>query len=227
DEAADPVQQRAQVIERAADVDVRDVDVPVLVRRQRLDKARAFLAGLGVPAPQQAGGAEHAIDAGGAGRHDVLVEHHEGQPAITLQRILRVKVLDRLFLPILQPMVARDGSVVLVGLAVAVLPVVILAGGQPQPREHRLQRNLGPRRPATQEIDDLVAGVVWHPDPFQLTPSVFFSFTCSSISSESTSFFWASLASNMATFFASAWLGREFLRSRAAAPFSNSSLCQR
>jgi hypothetical protein len=43
------VQNAAQVIERPADVDVRDIDVPVLMRGQRLLKARAFLRRLAVP----------------------------------------------------------------------------------------------------------------------------------------------------------------------------------
>jgi hypothetical protein len=42
DVPAAAVQDAAQVVERAADVDVRDVDVPVLVRPERLHEARAL-----------------------------------------------------------------------------------------------------------------------------------------------------------------------------------------
>ena len=44
DEAAVPVQNRAQVVERAARIDVAHVDVPVLVRRVRLVEPRAFFS---------------------------------------------------------------------------------------------------------------------------------------------------------------------------------------
>ena len=40
EETAEPVQNAAQVIERAAEVDVGNVDMPVLVRLQRLLEAR-------------------------------------------------------------------------------------------------------------------------------------------------------------------------------------------
>ena len=43
DGAAVAVEEAAEVVERAGDVDVRDVDVPVLVRPQRLHEARAFV----------------------------------------------------------------------------------------------------------------------------------------------------------------------------------------
>ena len=36
EETTEPIQNAAQVIERAAQVDVRNVDMPVLVRLQRL-----------------------------------------------------------------------------------------------------------------------------------------------------------------------------------------------
>jgi hypothetical protein len=52
----------------------------------------------------------------------VLVDHHEGQPPIPIERMAVVEVHDRLPLPILDPEVARHQRVVLVGLAVPVLP---------------------------------------------------------------------------------------------------------
>ena len=46
DEAAVAVEDADQEVERAGDVQVADVDVPVLVRPQRLDEARAFFEGM-------------------------------------------------------------------------------------------------------------------------------------------------------------------------------------
>ena len=52
DEAAASVQHAAQVVEGAADVEVGDVHVPVLVRLQRLDKAGSFPGGAPFLTPQ-------------------------------------------------------------------------------------------------------------------------------------------------------------------------------
>src|SRR5256885_12396443 len=52
----------SEVVEGAADVEVRDVHVPVLVRQERLDEARPLGGRLGVVALQQPGPLEDAID---------------------------------------------------------------------------------------------------------------------------------------------------------------------
>ena len=84
-ETAPAVQQAAQGVELAGDIDVRDIDMPVLVRAQGLNEAFALGGGLGRVAVEQAGLLENAVDTGGATGDDVLVEHHEGQPAVVLQ----------------------------------------------------------------------------------------------------------------------------------------------
>ena len=199
------------------------IHVPVLVGRQRLHETGSLLARLDVPAPPQTGRLEHAVNAGGAGSHHVVVQHHEGQAPGAFQRKLLMKGNHGPFLPILQPVVARDQTVMLIGAAVAPFPVGVFAGRQFQPRQQGLDGDLALGLPVAEKIDDLVARVVWHPDPFHPTPSVFINFTCSSISSESTSFFRVSLASRAAIFRSSVPLELLLLRSRATAPFSNKS----
>ena len=73
------------------------------------------------------GVAEHSVHAGRAGRNNVGIEHHERKPAVTLKRILVVKLDDRLLFPIFEPPVAGNPSVVFVDFAVALPPVVELA----------------------------------------------------------------------------------------------------
>jgi hypothetical protein len=92
-----------------------------------------------------------------------VVEHHESQSAVALQRVVGVEVADRLLLVVLQPVVARDPTVVLVGLAVTVLPGVPLGGGQAKPDEEAQNGDTGFVGPAVDEINDLVAGVVGNP----------------------------------------------------------------
>ena len=76
--------------------------------------------GLLVPAIEQSCGGKHAVDARQAGRDDVLVDHHECQPAVALEWEALVKGDDLALLFVEQPVVTQDMAVVLVRLAVAV-----------------------------------------------------------------------------------------------------------
>ena len=60
DVAAETVQDAALVVERIADVEVGNIDVPVLMCCQRLREARALLRRLPVPLRQESGLAEHS-----------------------------------------------------------------------------------------------------------------------------------------------------------------------
>ncbi len=144
-----PSRTAAQEVEGAGDVEVADIDVPVLVRLQGLHEAGAFLGGRGRVPGQQSRGLEDAIDAGRAAGDDVGIEHHEGQPAIAFQRVLAGEVADALLLVVGQPVVARHPGVVLVDLAEALLPVVELAGADADPGQEAADgdaRSCRPRR---------------------------------------------------------------------------------
>src|SRR5437870_4186125 len=100
-----------------------------------------------------------------------------------------MKADDGLPLPIGQPEVAGNPSVVLVHLTVAFPPVVELAYCDIEPPDEAPGADLGRLRPAPDEIHDLVSRIVRNPDPGQSSPSVFFSATCSAINSARTSSF--------------------------------------
>ncbi len=93
---------------------------------------------------------------------------------------------DGLLLPILQPEIAGNPAIVLIDLAVAFPPVIELAGGDLEPPDEPPGADLGLRRPAPNEIHDLIPRVVRNPDPAQSSPISFFSATCSAISSART-----------------------------------------
>src|SRR3954454_10586962 len=99
-----------------------------------------------------------------------------------------VEVKDGFLLPVLQPPIAGDQRVVLVGQAVAGAPVIKLAGGDPQPGDELLDGDLGRAGPAGDVIDDGVADVVGNPGAGQRSPSSFFNWICSSNNSATTSF---------------------------------------
>jgi len=52
--------------------------------------------------------------AGRTHRHDVGVQHHEREPAVALQLVLQMEIDDGLLLPVLQPKVPGNPTVVLV-----------------------------------------------------------------------------------------------------------------
>src|SRR5437763_33692 len=140
-----------------------------------------------------------------------------------------MEVEDGLLLLESQPVVTGDPSIVLVDLAVAVLPVMELAVGDAQPGDVAAGGDVGLVRPGADEVDDLVAGVVGNPSGGQASPRLFFSWTCSSMSSARTSSLRWSLAVRAAILSSlarSAWLCRLPLPAKAVAPFSKNSRCQ-
>src|SRR6202008_2190829 len=121
------------VVKRPRNVDVTHVDMPMLMRLGRLLEADPFLRWLLIPLAQQPRPAQHAPYAGRTHRHDVGVQHHEGQPPVALERVLQMERDDCLLLPILQPKVPGNPTVVLVDATIALSPIVELAPGHAQP----------------------------------------------------------------------------------------------
>jgi hypothetical protein len=91
--------------------------MPMLVRLRWLVKAGPFLRRLPAPLPQKSRSAQHTPHADRTHRHDVGVQHHECQPSVAFQRILQVERNDRLLLPLLQPKVPGNPTVMLIDLA--------------------------------------------------------------------------------------------------------------
>src|ERR1035437_6464238 len=173
DVAAVAVQNAAQVIERPADVEVGNIDVPMPMGHQRLLKAGALLRWLALPLRQQLRLVEDTPHAGWTHRHDVGIQGDERQPPITFQRVLQMEADNGLLLPILQPEIAGNPAVVFVHLAIAFPPVVELAGSHVEPPDEPPGADLGLLRPAPDEIHDLVPRIVRNPHPGQSSPSFF------------------------------------------------------
>src|ERR1700719_3521973 len=97
-----------------------------------------------------------------------------------------MKVDDRLLLPGFEPKVLGNPTVVLVGLAVPLAPVVEPGGPDAQPSGEPPGADLGLLRPAPDEIHDLVPRIFGTHTPVRV-PQVFFRATCSAVSSARTS----------------------------------------
>src|SRR5580704_8447962 len=157
------VQHVTQVIKRARQVNVGNIDVPVLVRLQRLLKPRPFARGLALPSRQQSGLVQHPPYTRRTYRHHLRIQHHERQPPVAFHRILEVKTDDGFLFPRLQPEIAGDPTVVLVHSSVALPPVVELADPNPQPLRESSDADLGILRPTSDKIYHLIPHIMWHP----------------------------------------------------------------
>src|SRR5580693_351328 len=124
-----------------------------------------------------------------------------------------MKADDGLLLPILQPEVAGHPAVMLIHLPVALPPVVELAGSDVEPPNEPPGADLGLLRPALDEIHDLIPRIGRNPAPGQS-------------SARTSSLVWIFFSRYAIRSWSAEWLlGR--LCSKAAAPFSKNSFCQR
>ena len=77
--------------------------------------------------------------------------------------MLLLVIQDMLFLPVLQPEISGDFSVVFVDFSIMVAPSVKLAFTDAQPGDEQLEGKPGFLRPVIDKIDDGIAGVGKNP----------------------------------------------------------------
>ena len=189
------VQDGAQIVKRPGDIDIRHIHMPVLMRLQRLPESGALARRAAViPTLEQTGVREHPIGRAGADGHDVGIEHHVRQTTISLAGMRQKVIHDRLFLLVLKPKVSGNPVVMLVDPAIAFLPVVEFASGNPDPANQCLFIHLGSIAPVSYVIHHVVSNIRFGPGVFQPRPSSFFKRTWSAAISAITSSLWASLA---------------------------------
>ena len=127
DETTAPIENAAQIIECAANVDIGNIHMPMFMGSERLNEAGALEALLPVPLLQQPCLAKNSPGAAGADGNDVLIEQHECQPPIALKRIVHSKIDDRVPFPRFKPEIPRDQPIMFVGFAVSLDPCIKLA----------------------------------------------------------------------------------------------------
>lgn len=96
--------------------------MPVLVRLQRLHKASTLLRLFPVPATHNIGLRQNAINTAGAGRYQVFIHHHVGDPPVAVIGMIQVVIDNRLLLPVFQPVISRYPGIMLVNFAITAFP---------------------------------------------------------------------------------------------------------
>ena len=170
-ETAATIEDGTQKVKGAGDVEVTDIDVPMFVGFEGLNKAGAFLGDGGRGPGQEPRAFEDAVDAGRAAGDRVGIEHHEGHAAIPFERMGAGEETDGCLFVVGEPVVAGHPGVVLVDLAEAMLPVVELAGADPG--QEARDGDVRLVAPGAGEVDDGVARVMGEPAAGQLSPRLF------------------------------------------------------
>lgn len=93
-----------------------------------------------------------------------MIEHHEREPPVAFQRVVVIKSDDGLPFPVLQPEIAGNGGIMLVGFAVPVDPGVKLALADRQPVDEPLDRDAGLSVPCPGKVYNGVSRIMGNPD---------------------------------------------------------------
>src|SRR5262245_18380053 len=123
-------------------------------------------------------------------------------------------------------MVPGHLGVVLVGLAIALLPVGVLARTQVEPPQELPRRQLRLRTPGGDEVDHGIARVVGNPRASQGSPTSSFSFMNSSVTLAMTRSFRSRRCRSSPTVRSRARCSAVVSLVKAAAPFSKNCFCQ-
>ena len=143
DIAAAPVEKAAEIIERATDVEIRDIHMPMFVGQKGLNKACSLFADFLVPPIHKASLGQNAPRAGRTYCNDISVEHHEGEPSVAFKWVIVIKADDGLPFPLFQPEIPGNGGVMLIGFAVAVDPRIEFALAYGKPADELIDRDAG------------------------------------------------------------------------------------
>ena len=181
------VDDRDQEQERAVEVDVLDVHMPVLVDPERLVEAPLFQGFSCIPAGEQSRCLEHAVGGRRAHGDDILIEHHIRQGTIAFHGVVLPIADDRFPLPRQDPRESGGRAVVMVGLSETFAPLVVLVLFQAEPREDPLQADPRAAGDGLDVAHDGVPDVRLNPEsvhfmPFDLFFNVMLSCTRSAMS---------------------------------------------
>ena len=135
----------------------------MLVGLERLLETGPSLRGAAGPPIQATCGSLHAVHACTTDGDDVPVDHHEGEPAIPVERMPLVQAENRLLLVRSEPVDSGDPAVVLIGLPVPCLPGVELDPLETEPRDEPDRRDHGSLGPLGGEVGGTVAHLDGNP----------------------------------------------------------------
>ena len=143
------------------------------MRRPQLHEAGSLFRRRELPLIEPVYLLEHSIDARWADGHHVVVEHHEGQSAISFEGIVVVEIDNGSFFRILEPPIVGDLAAVLIDFALTVFPVAKLGPAEAAPTQELTCWKLREVSPMLDVVDNLITRVVGNPGSVQGSSSSF------------------------------------------------------
>jgi len=137
--------------------------MPVFVCTNGLMESGSFLAGVLAETSQQAFRRKNAMHSAWTASYHIGIQHHVRQTSITIERMIEMKLDDRLLLSVSEPMVSWHLCIMLIGFAVASSPLAESATVDLSPREDFSLRYFGLLSPRADGIDNLIADVMGNP----------------------------------------------------------------
>jgi hypothetical protein len=158
-----PIEDRNTEVERTANVEVRNVDMPMLMSLIGLGETAPILACLFAKTGQKAFRRKDPVDSAGTARDDIRIEHHVGQSPISIEWMFMIETNNRLLLAVCQPVVSRYLGIVLIRSPVTSRPIVEGTAVQFCPSEKILQCNFRFLGPSSNPIHNLVSNLMGNP----------------------------------------------------------------
>lgn len=149
---------------------------------------------------EESGLTEDTVDSPVTAGDDIGIDHHVGESSVSFELMFEVESDDGLFFPFIEPVVARDPSIVLIDTAVVASSAGEGGGPDSDPQREFFGSDAGFGGPFSHEVHDFIADLMGNPVAFQSSPLAFFSWTCSCRSSAMTSFFCWSFACRTSIF---------------------------
>ena len=166
DGAAESIEDGAKVVESTGDIEVGEVDMPMLMGLQRLLEASTFEGIRRLPSSHQTGLTEDLVGRRRANGDDVFIEHHVSQAPIAHLGMFHEISHNGLLFPFLQPMIAGDSLVVFINLTVAPLPFVVFSPGDADSGQKVADGQDRFNAPLLDKIDKLITHIGFNPFAF-------------------------------------------------------------
>ena len=157
------IQNRDQKIDRAQDIHIHNVDMPVLMRLEWLFEALFSCRSGGCPATEQPRLFQDTIRCRWAHSNDIVIEHHISQTAVTFVQSTTAigNDTDPFFRQ--DPVVLGNLAVMVIGLLYAFEPLIISASANPEPSDEPPAGQVGKLNHLVNKTNDLVANIRFDP----------------------------------------------------------------
>lgn len=163
DIAAISIKNTAQIIKCPPDIEIGNINMPMLVPPKWPLKTTALCGCSTVPFAQKSFSTQHPINAAGANRNHIGIKHHEGKTTISLIGMQQIKINDGLFLPVFKPEVSGNPGIMFIDSPITLLPVVKFTWGYSNPPEKLKNTDLRFEIPSSDKIYDCIPGIMGNP----------------------------------------------------------------